>query len=452
MNARKRGHLIKTYVSMLVLTGWILLIAGVSIAAYPAEATRLPNNAGHSAAAQPVAAATTEQENAKAGSALIGNHDSDLAKWTFIVYIAADDNRLEEAAIGDFKEMASVGSNNNLNIVVQLDRPSHDNWTDCRRFLVTKGLTTADGNEIMSIGEVNMGDPATLVSFVEWAASNYPAEKYALIISSHGKGWEGSCWDETSDNDNMDLAEMRSALSNISAFIGRPLDVIGFDACLMGTTEVAYEVHEYASIMVASEQPEPLSGWPYDAILTQLTATPDIKAVELATIIVDSYYFSNAPTGYTMTAVDLTKIDAVVSGLNDLAQALVVYDGTDVQTVKNYASTVTTTLDEAVIYERHGTSWPGSHGLAIYFPKFQGSFDSAYTAGTVSLAGDTAWDEFVIGYYTYAGDDWITAARGETQQFYCLENVDLYDFCQNLIDSEPQSAEKQLSVNGSNGS
>jgi hypothetical protein len=443
MKAMKKGHLVKTYVSMLVLTGWILLIAGVSIAAYPAEATRFPDNAGKSAsAAQPVAAATTEQENAMAVSTLTDNHDSDLAEWTFIVYMVADDDKLEEAVISDFIEMASVGSNENINNVVQLDRiPRHDSsydaWTDCRRFLVTEGLTPADGNEIMSIGEVNMGDPDTLVNFVEWAASNYPAEKYALIISGHGEGWGGSCWDETSDDDNMDLAEMRSALSNISEFIGRPLDIIGFDACFMGTTEVAYEVHEYASVMVASEQLEPLPGWPYDAILTQLTATPDISAAELATIIVDSYYLSHTPKGYTMTAVDLTKIDAVVNSLSGLAQALIAYNGTDTQTVKNYASTVTTTMDEAVIYERHGTTWPDSHGLAIYFPKYQKGFDPAYTAGTVSLVDDTAWGEFVIGYYTYAGDNWITAATGETEQYYFINNVDLYEFCKNLIDSEP---------------
>ena len=442
MNASGKGHIINRYVSLLVLTGLISLLVGVVIVANPFESTRLPNNADRSvSAAQPIATSSIEQENVKAGPPLTDN-PAESAKWTFIVYIAADDNTLEEAAIGDFMEMASVGSNHNLNIVVQLDRiprydDSYSDWTDCRRFRVTEGLTPADGNEMMSIGEVNMGDPATLVSFAEWATSNYPAEKYALIISSHGKGWEGSCWDETSGNDNMDIAEMRSALSDISAFIGRPLDVIGFDACLMGTTEVAYEVHDYASVMVASEHAEPSSGWPYDAILTQLTATPDMNAAGLATILVDSYYTAHTPTSYTMTAVDLTKIDAVVSGLSDLAQALVVYAGTDAQTVKNYAGTVTTTLDEAVIYERHGTSWPGSHGLAIYFPKAQGGFDPAYTAGTVSLAGDTAWDEFLIGYYTYAGDDWITAARGETQQYYCKEQVDLYDFCQNLIDDEP---------------
>ena len=442
MNARRKGHTINKYVSILVLTGLISLLVGVLITTHPFESIRLRNNVGNSiSAAQPIATSASEQGNVKAGPPSTDN-STETAKWTFMVYINADDTNLEADAISNFMQISNVGSTDNINIVVQLDRiPGDDNsygdWTDCRRFLVTKGLTPANGSEVMDIGEVDMGDPATLVGFVEWAASNYPAEKYALIISSHGKGWSGCCWDETSGNDNLDLSDMRSALSDISAFIGRPLDIIGFDACLMGMTEVAYEIHEYASVMVASEHAEPSSGWPYDEILTQLSATPDINAAALATIAVDSYYIAHAPKSYTMTAIDLTKIDAVVNSLNDLAQALAVYTGTDTQSIKNYASTVTTSLVEAVIYERHGTKWPGSHGLAIYFPKTQGEFDATYNAGTVSLANDTAWEEFLIGYYTYAGDSWISTARDETQQYYSKEDIDLYDFCQNLIDGEP---------------
>jgi hypothetical protein len=423
-----------------VLTGLISLFAGVLITTYPFESTRLPNNAGNSAtAAQAVAASISEQKNTD-GPVLLNNPDINPAKWTFMVYIDADDNTLEEQAISDFIEMADIGSNEDINIVVQLDRTpedddSYNDWTDCRRFLITKGLTPAEGNEVINIGEVNMGDTATLVSFVQWAAYNYPAEKYALVISSHGKGWEGSCWDESSGNDNLNLIEMRGALSDISDFIGQPLDIIGFDACLMGMTEVAYEIQEYASIMVASENAEPSSGWPYDAILTELAETPEINAVQLATLIVDNYYLALAPTSYTMAAIDLTKIDAVVGRLSDLSQVLVVYASTDTQIIKEYASSVVTALDEAVIYERHGTRWPDSHGLAIYFPKDQGAFDATYNADAVSLAGDTAWEEFLIGYFTYyAADDWITTARDETQQYYCKEHVDLYDFCQHLID------------------
>jgi hypothetical protein len=416
------------------------MLAFVMIATYPHESTRSHSNTNpNTAAAQSVAIPDSEQENASNSPALINNPNANPAKWTFMVYIDADDNSLEEQAIIDFLEMANIGSNENINIVVQLDRipgddDSYNDWTDCRRFLITEGLTPANGSEAINIGEVNVGAPETLVSFVEWAAVNYPAEKYALIISSHGKGWEGLCWDETSGNENLDLSEMRRALSDISNIIGRPLDIIGFDACLMGMTEVAYEVRDYASVMVASEHAEPSSGWPYDAILGQLVETPEVDAAQLATIIVDCYYAAHAPTSYTMSAVDLTEINTVVGSLSDLAQAIVVYSGTDTETVKEYAGALMAAIKEAVIYEKHGTRWDGSHGLAIYFPKTQSEFDPIYNSGAVSLASDTAWEEFLLGYFTYSGDDWITAARTSTQQYYCKEHVDLYDFCQILID------------------
>ena len=122
MNARGKGYKINRYVSILVLTGLISLLVGVLVTTYPFESTRLPNNTSPiTAAAQPVATSSIEQENVKAGPPLTDN-PAEPAKWTFMVYIAADDNTLEEAAIGDFMEMASVGSNDNLNIVVQLDR------------------------------------------------------------------------------------------------------------------------------------------------------------------------------------------------------------------------------------------------------------------------------------------------------------------------------------------
>jgi len=410
MNAGKRAHTINSSVSVLVLIGWILLITAISVAVYPSEATRFPENDGLSTiTALPMATIPEENENAESESVYTNNNGNDSAKWTFMVYMAADDDRLEEAALDDFMEMADIGTNDSVNVVVQLDRisgddHSYDNWTDCRRFLVTKDITPADGNEVMDIGEVNMGDPSTLVSFVEWTISNFPAERYAVIISSHGKGWSGSCWDHTSDNDNMNLMEMRNALSEIYKFNGRPIDLLGFDACLMSTIEVAYEVHQYASIMVASELPEPVSGWPYNTILKRLIETSDIDASELATIIVDNYYLSDAHTACAMTAIDLNKIDAVINGLKDLAQDLIAYNETNVLAIQSYARTVTDAISQAVIYERHEMSWHSVHGLAIYLPKYQEGFSSAYTPDTVSFADATAWEDFVTDSYTYAED------------------------------------------------
>jgi len=44
---------------------------------------------------------------------------------------------------------------------------------------------------VESVGEVDMGDPQTLIDFVTWAVQKYPAQKYALILSDHGGGWTG---------------------------------------------------------------------------------------------------------------------------------------------------------------------------------------------------------------------------------------------------------------------
>ncbi len=43
------------------------------------------------------------------------------ADWTILVYLAGDNN-LEESAIIDLNEMEQVGSTNNINIVVEMDR------------------------------------------------------------------------------------------------------------------------------------------------------------------------------------------------------------------------------------------------------------------------------------------------------------------------------------------
>ncbi len=94
-----------------------------------------------------------------------------LASWTYMIYMGADTN-LEPDAITDFLEMASVGSTDAVNIVVQLDRAaafdtSFDDWADTRRGLVSFG-DVPDSAWGASIGEADMGDPDTLSDFVNW--------------------------------------------------------------------------------------------------------------------------------------------------------------------------------------------------------------------------------------------------------------------------------------------
>jgi len=118
------------------------------------------------------------------------------AEWTVMVYLDADNN-LESAGIDDINEMEIVGSTTEVNIVVQVDRipysvlasnnqgyaddTSNDNWTATRRYYITQDFDPIQINSQLKsdLGELNMGDPQTLVDFANWAITNYPA-KYCL--------------------------------------------------------------------------------------------------------------------------------------------------------------------------------------------------------------------------------------------------------------------------------
>ena len=66
--------------------------------------------------------------------------------------------------------------------------------------------------------------------------------------------------------DNLELKRVFDGLDKI--------DIIGFDACLMGMMEVAYQLKEHAEIVVGSEELEPGKGWDYEAIVSYLVKYP----------------------------------------------------------------------------------------------------------------------------------------------------------------------------------
>ncbi len=376
------------------------------------------------------------------------------AEWTFMVYLDADNN-LEDMGIEDFLEMADVGSTSKVNIVVLMDRaPAHDDsygdWTGSRRGLIQSGdtPTTSWGQ---SIGEVNMGDPDSLVDFVEWSANYYPAQRYALILWNHGSGWRDAsgrllpptrsiCSDDTS-SDSLSIKELRQALldaqDSISSF-----DIIGFDACLMGMIEVAYEIRDQGRIMVASEDLEPGYGYPYDRILQYLTENPSTIGPQLATQIVENYYDYYQETYavyypdevFMQSAIDLSLLDSLADDVAYLGQTLADNWQLDQAACGSAAQNLIDTIDDAIIHERHSENSTGSNGLAMYFPEDSFSFNYQYDESVISFPADTGWGEFLTDeFFGDMGNSWVSAARSLAKSFNTPEHVDLYDFCEMLL-------------------
>ncbi len=232
------------------------------------------------------------------------------AEWLVMFYIDADDNILERDMMVDFNEIERVGSTQQVHLVAQVDRyrgafSGMGNWTTAKRFYITQDpdLGRIASPEMADLGEVNMADGATLVDFVTWALVNYPARKHALILSDHGSGWPGGFSDPAPGgqgkdkvalaeemDDNLWLMELDRSLTQIRAKTGLDkLELIGFDACLMGMLEVYTEMAPHARYAVASEELEPSLGWAYTSFLSQLVAKPTMNGGDLARAIVQSY-------------------------------------------------------------------------------------------------------------------------------------------------------------------
>jgi hypothetical protein len=292
-----------------------------------------------------------------------------MAEWTFMVYLAGD-NSLSDAGDTDLAEMRAVGSTGQVHIVAEFDNAGR---RGTKRYHIER-----DGakEHVESLGETDSGDPKVLLDFVDWAAANYKANRYALILWNHGGGWEPAevdriagkarargysvreasersasplgrvffrttlqkiltlpssneraiCSDDGSGH-SLDTIELGQVLKQAVKKLGQPIDLLGMDACLMSNLEVAYQARPYAHYLVASEESEPNEGWPYTAVLRKWVARPKAPTADLAKHIVDAYIKSYVDAGYsgavTQSALDLARLDTVAGPLDGLADALI---------------------------------------------------------------------------------------------------------------------------------
>jgi hypothetical protein len=124
--------------------------------------------------------------------------------------------------------------------------------------------------------------------------------------------------------DYLDTLELEEVLASAHRRLGRPLDLVGMDACLMTMLEVAYEIREHARVLVGSEEVEPGAGWPHDTILGDLVTRPAMTGADLGRTIVARYAEwcrAHRDQG-TQSALDLTRLDDLAEAVDALAGAL----------------------------------------------------------------------------------------------------------------------------------
>ena len=248
--------------------------------------------------------------------------------WTVFVYLCG--TNLEENkghATHDIEGMLQAAGSDSVRFIVQTGAAEkwQNDYVDAsktQRFLV-------QNSEIKLVDELdklyNMGDPDTFRDFVSWGLENYGAKHNAFILWDHGCGSiNGVCIDALFDRDRLTVREMDEAFSG--ALGDKMIDFIGFDACLMGTMEIANTLSAYAKYMCASEEIVPGKGWDYTAIGSFLAENPGADGEEFGIALCDSYYEMcekiEREKEITLSVLDLSKMPEVATAFDSFCKEL----------------------------------------------------------------------------------------------------------------------------------
>ena len=249
---------------------------------------------------------------------ILGNQKDTV---TVMVYMCGSDLESQSAmGVMDLQEMASADLSDNVNLIVYTGGTTK--WhTDIISSRYNQIYQVVGDNKISCLvenaGTGSMVDPDTLVSFIEYCTDNFEANRYELILWDHGGGSvSGYGYDEKyPKRGSMSLAQLDAALTEADV----DFDFIGFDACLMATTETALMLAEHADYMIASEESEPGIGWYYTNWVSKLSKDPSISTVELGKTIADDFVSTCAAKTprqtATLSVIDLAEVEDIVPAL-----------------------------------------------------------------------------------------------------------------------------------------
>jgi hypothetical protein len=259
-----------------------------------------------------------------------------------------------------------------------------------------------------------------------WVREEFPADGYGAIMSSHATGYlpedyyanpkkyEGrdrgssSSWSPQLRSFGQEYYEagtktQEMEIKDLAAAIPYKLDYLVFDACLMGTVEVAWELRNVCSYVAFSPCEIPAAGFDFRNLVEHLLKpeVPDVMAVCQDYF---AFYQHDTTYGATITLVDCSRLDRLAATCRELfdryRSGIRNLDGKNVQVYdrridskKYYAffdlkdmlreagasetdlASLQAALDEAIVYEAHTAKFINVQldrvcGLATYLPAY----------------------------------------------------------------------------------
>ena len=345
---------------------------------------------------------TSVATNARAKRTVIKGNGEDVV--TIMVYMCgADLESRSGMASRDLQEMLAAKFGDNINLIIYTGGAKK--WQNNVISSQTNQIYQIKGGQLVclkdNLGSVPMTKAETLSEYIKWGATNFPANRYALIFWDHGGGSTGGYgYDEKfTTAGSMSLAGINKALKDGGVIY----DFVGFDTCLMATVENALVVSNYSDYLIASEETEPGVGWYYTDWLTALGKNTSMETTEIGKNIIDSFTNACAQTcpgqKTTLSLIDLAELSQtvpseladfskdtselinnneykVVSDARSSTREFATSSRIDQVDLVDFANKIGTNeakelanvLKGSIKYNRTSSNMTNAYGLSIYFP------------------------------------------------------------------------------------
>ena len=251
------------------------------------------------------------------------------------IYMVGSD--LEENALAgttDLKELLSgyvlLAENQAVEVIVAFGGARKDDWRGMKLANIAQLLADVEdgefGNEtgansyLYQAGGAHMGDESSLKLFLDYLRDGYVNfDQTFLTFWDHGGSYTGFGNDTNFNLDPLRMDEIEGAFrrSRLGTF-----DLVGFDACLMASVEVAKIIESHAKYMIASEELEPGHGWQWTGVVQHYALAE--STVEAGEAMID-YYVQEVhqyhADGKTLSLLDLSQFDGLATALNPVVSA-----------------------------------------------------------------------------------------------------------------------------------
>ena len=203
------------------------------------------------------------------------------ASCSIYIYMCGSNLESKNGLAGkDIDELLDADIPEQVNVVIETGGAatwhSHGIANDkLQRYIVKNhSLILVEELDNQSMGELN-----TFVDFLEWAKTDYPAQREMLVVWDHGGDvTKGVCFDENYNFEGLKQSDFNNVLKDENTddmFENQKFDIVIFDTCFMGNIEIASWIQNYSHYMIASEIIVPGGGLNYKVIAGEFAYNDD---------------------------------------------------------------------------------------------------------------------------------------------------------------------------------